>query len=121
MNAHYIFIERYPYILVLKILILIAFLLVSMVGCSNIWNASDLAVWVKDRAVEQGCQRETIELEEWYTKTDDGNVWRGTCREAQGNTKSFGINVDTVWRPSQEKSEPVGPVIKPEKTEKLPK
>ena len=70
-------------------------------ACSDIWNASDLAVWVQDRAVEQGCQRETIELEEWYTETAEGNVWRGTCEDAQGKTKSFGINVDPVWTPSK--------------------
>lgn len=112
--------KRYMCFTAMKLTTLTTVLAVSLYGCSNIWNAGDLAVWVKDRAVEQGCQRETIELEEWYTKTADGNVWRGTCRETQGNTKSFGINVETVWRPSQEKYEPVGPVIKSEKTEKLP-
>ena len=70
-------------------------------GCSDIWNGSDLAVWVQDRAVEQGCQRETIALEEWYTGTAEGNVWRGTCRDARGNTKSFGIDVDPVWTPAE--------------------
>lgn len=70
-------------------------------GCSPIWNASDLADWVRDRAVEQGCQRETIELDEWYTQTREGNVWRGTCRDTQNDTKSFGINVDPVWTPSK--------------------
>lgn len=78
--------------------ILVAFWLI---GCTNIWNAGDLALWVKDRAVEQGCQRETIVLDEWYTETDQGNVWRGTCRDARGNAKSFGIAVDSVWKPSQ--------------------
>jgi hypothetical protein len=70
-------------------------------ACSSIWNASDLAEWVRDRAVEQGCQRETIHLDEWYTETAEGNVWRGSCRDAQGNTKTFGIDVDPVWKPSQ--------------------
>ena len=73
----------------------------TLAGCSNIWNAGDLAVWVKDRATEQGCVRETINLEEWYVSTDEGNVWRGNCRNAQGAPKSFGINVDSVWTPSQ--------------------
>ena len=73
-----------------------------MSGCSDdIWNASDLVVWVKDRAVEKGCQRETIELDEWYTETAGANVWRGTCQDAQGHRTSFGINVDPVWKPSQ--------------------
>ena len=70
-------------------------------GCSQIWNAGDLAVWVKDRAEGQGCVRETIVLEDWYTSTAEGNVWRGTCRDAKDNPKSFGINVDSVWTPSE--------------------
>ena len=57
-------------------------------GCAGIWNASDLVVWVRDQAVDQGCRRETIELEDWYTETAEGNVWRGTY-------------VDSVWKPSQ--------------------
>ena len=70
-------------------------------GCGGIWNAGDLALWVRDRAVEEGCRRDTIELEEWYTETSGGNVWRGTCRDDQGNEKSFEINVDRVWTPSK--------------------
>ena len=70
-------------------------------GCTHIWNASDLAVWVQDRAVDQGCQRESIELEDWYTETAEGNVWRGTCRDSEGTSMRFGINVDSVWKPSQ--------------------
>ena len=53
-------------------------------GCTSIWNASDLAVWVRDQAVDQGCQRETIELENWYAKTAEGNVWRGAAGIRQG-------------------------------------
>lgn len=68
---------------------------------ADIWNAGDLAVWVRERAVEQGCQRETIELDEWYTAESDGNVWRGTCRDTEGNKKPFGANVDAVWKPSK--------------------
>lgn len=70
-------------------------------GCTNIWNASDLAAWVQDRAVDQGCQRESIELDDWYTETAEGNVWRGTCRDSAGTSLPFGINVDSVWKPSQ--------------------
>ena len=73
----------------------------SLIGCSQIWNAGDLAEWVRDRAEDQGCVRETIVLEEWYISTADGNVWRGTCRDAKDNPKSFGINVDSVWTPSE--------------------
>ena len=77
----------------------ISFVLV-LSGCTGIWNASDLTVWVKDRAVAQGCQRETIVLDGWYEQTAEGNVWRGTCRDIGGNPKTFGINVDAVWTPS---------------------
>lgn len=80
-----------------------------LTGCASIWNASDLAVWVKDRAVKEGCQRETIELEEWYSKTEDGNVWHGTCRDERNNPMSFGINVDSVWKPSEESTVPSSP------------
>ena len=74
-------------------------LLVS--GCSSIWNAGDLEVWVRDRAADQGCQRETIQLEMWYVETAAGNVWRGTCLDVLGQNRSFGINVDPVWTPSK--------------------
>ena len=74
----------------------------ALSGCaSSIWNAGDLAQWVRDQAVLEGCQRETIVLEEWYTQTDEGNVWRGTCKGSDGTEQSFGINVDSVWKPSQ--------------------
>ena len=76
-------------------------LVLLLSGCTSIWNAGDLAVWVKDRAAEDGCSRETITLDEWYVRTDEGNVWRGTCRDAQNAPKSFGINVDPVWTPSE--------------------
>ena len=72
-----------------------------LTACSGVWNAGDLAVWVRDRAVEQGCQRETIELEEWYTAEAGGNVWRGTCRDSRGTEQTFGITVDRVWTPSE--------------------
>ena len=72
-----------------------------LAGCTNIWNAGDLADWVRDRAADEGCQPASIQLEDWYTETADGNVWRGVCLDSAGNSKSFGINVDSVWTPSQ--------------------
>ena len=73
----------------------------ALSGCTEIWNASDLAAWVRNHAVVQGCRRETIELETWYTETAKGSVWRGTCLDEQGAGKAFGINVDGVWQPSR--------------------
>jgi hypothetical protein len=72
-----------------------------LAGCAQIWNAGDLAAWVRDRAVKEDCVRDTIELQEWYTATPEGNVWRGACKDATGMGKTFGINVDRVWRPSE--------------------
>ena len=78
-------------------------LCLALAGCANnsIWNAGDLVVWVEQRAVEQGCERDSVELDEWYTKTPSGNVWRGTCLDARGKVKAFGIDVDPVWKPSK--------------------
>ena len=76
--------------------------ILTLSGCaSSIWNAGDLARWVKDQAVKEGCQRDTIVLDEWYTQTGEGNVWRGTCKGADGQQRDFGINVDSVWKPSK--------------------
>ena len=73
-------------------------------GCtSSIWNAGDLVQWVKNQAVLEGCQRDTIVLEEWYIESDEGNVWRGACKDTKGQQRNFGINVDSVWKPSQSK------------------
>lgn len=74
----------------------------ALVGCSNqIWNASDLVVWVKDRAVEKGCERQSIELKEWYDSDKSGNTWHGSCVSTQtGKRMTFGIDVDPVWKPS---------------------
>jgi hypothetical protein len=70
-------------------------------GCNEVWNASDLAVWVRDQAAEQGCERETVVLDEWYTEEPEGNVWHGSCRNREtGEEMRFGINVDSVWKPS---------------------
>jgi hypothetical protein len=80
--------------------------ILAAAGCGgDIWNASDLAEWVRDRAVEEGCRRETILLEEWYRDEASGNVWHGTCENAgTGDDMSFAINVDSVWTPSQTNS-----------------
>jgi len=48
-----------------------------MLVFARVCNAADLAGWVRDRAVEQGCPRETIELEDWYTHAAEGNIWSG--------------------------------------------
>ena len=73
----------------------------ALYGCSpSIWNAGDLAEWVRGEAIEQGCKPGTIVLEEWYTQTASGNVWRGTCETVDKPSQSFGVNVDDVWTPS---------------------
>ncbi len=119
-NTNEIKTKRYTGLTAMKIATLTILVVVFMYGCPKIWNASDLAVWVKDRAVEQGCQRETIELEEWYTETAEGNVWRGTCRETRGNTKLFEINIDPVWKPSAGQPARFSPVMKTDKSRKMP-
>jgi hypothetical protein len=89
----------------LKLFHMAAFaLMLSSVGCvKQIWNASDLTDWVKDRATEQGCDRNTIVLKEWYEKGADGNEWHGNCVDSKtGKRKDFLINVDSVWKPSAE-------------------
>ena len=72
-------------------------------GCGgDIWNAGDLAQRVRDRAEEEGCRRESIVLEEWYRNESSGTVWHGTCEHAgSGDEMTFGINVDSVWTPSE--------------------
>ena len=72
-----------------------------LAGCGPaIWNAGDLAAWVRNEAVKQGCEQPTIELDEWYVQTPAGNVWHGNCKNATGLPKSLAINVDRVWTPS---------------------
>lgn len=71
-------------------------------GCSNdIWNAGDLAEWVRDRAVEQGCERNSIELEDWYRDESGKNIWHGSCLDRKNRQRmDFAIDVDPVWTPS---------------------
>ena len=60
-----------------------------------------IAGWVKDEAVKQGCERDTIQLDEWYTAESTGNVWHGTCvGRDSGERMTFAVNVDAVWTPS---------------------
>ena len=71
-------------------------------GCATkITNASDLKAWVKKQAQKQYCTRESIELDDWYTETADGNVWYGNCRTDIDDPKRIAINVDRVWDPSK--------------------
>ena len=73
-----------------------------LAACSpEIWNASDLAEWVRDEAVaREGCVRETIELEDWYRSDNGSNAWHGRCSDANGGARDFAIVVDGVWTPS---------------------
>jgi hypothetical protein len=75
--------------------------LCSSCARSSIWNASDLTEWVKDQAAQQGCERDSIKLEEWYRSEGGKNVWHGTCRDRKtGQIRSFAIPVDSVWKQS---------------------
>ena len=73
-----------------------------LTGCNQIWNAGDLAEWVRVQAGDQGCDPATTELNEWVDATEDGNVWSGTCVNALSSASmSFGINVASVWTSSE--------------------
>lgn len=86
----------------MRIFALLLALLLLLTGCNQIWNAGDLEKWVEQQAVRQGCDPETVKLDEWYVETDQGNVWQGTCvNKESGATMSLAINVDRVWTPSQ--------------------
>ena len=57
-----------------------------------------------DEAVKQGCERGSIQLDEWYKAESTGNVWHGTCLDRElGEPMRFAVNVDTVWTPSSER------------------
>lgn len=84
-------------------LVILCWIPVALVtACTkDIWNAGDLAEWVHDQAVEQGCERESIELEDWYTTENGRNNWHGRCLKPSGDEQmDFSINVDSVWTPS---------------------
>jgi hypothetical protein len=46
----------------------------TLLACADVWNASDLALWVREQAVAEGCERETVELDDWYTLEARHNV-----------------------------------------------
>ncbi len=89
-----------PYALVYLIPLIGVTLLLH--GCMpSIWNASDLAEWVREQAVKRGCQNDSITLDDWYQETKSGNVWHGRCLDDTGETMTFAVNVDSVWTPSK--------------------
>ena len=72
-------------------------------GCGpSIWNASDLAVWVRNEAVKKGCDPATVRIADWYVNRGGENVWPVECvhRESREPMK-LDIGVDKVWKPSQ--------------------
>jgi hypothetical protein len=72
-----------------------------LAGCSGIWNAGDLAEWVRSQAIEAGCAPESIALDDWYTPRDGVNVWLGECvSQETGETIRLEIGVDRIWTPS---------------------
>lgn len=76
--------------------------MLSLTGCGQIWNAGDLAQWVRKQAIEAGCAPESIELAEWYVNRDGKNLWPVSCRSARDDTSmTLEIGVDEVWTPSQ--------------------
>jgi hypothetical protein len=84
--------------------LLLCIVLIAFAGCSTrskIWNAGDLAQWVKDQAVEQGFQRDSVQLDEWYREDGGQNVWHGRGINSKTGKKSeFEVPVDRVWTPS---------------------
>ena len=84
------------------ILPLVPLMALVLTGCNQIWNAANLAEWVRVQAGDQGCDPATTELNEWVDATEDGNVWSGTCVNALSSASmSFGINVASVWTSSE--------------------
>ena len=70
-------------------------------GCTQISECGDLARWATQEAVDSGCVPDTIELNDWYSATAEGNVWFGECVDAQsGDMVELAIDVDCVWTPS---------------------
>ena len=82
----------------LYVLLSLAF---TLQGCMpSIWNAGDLVEWVREQAVQRGCQTDSIELEDWYRESESGNAWHGTCLDETGESMAFAVNIDSVWKPS---------------------
>ena len=73
-----------------------------LAACGGIWNAGDLHQWVEKQAIREGCEPGSIELDDWYSETREGNIWRGVCRDANSAEQiKLAISVDKVWTPSQ--------------------
>ena len=80
-----------------RFLVLVLLALLTLAGCTQIWNASDLIDWVRVQAEGEGCDPQTIELADWYEERDGENVWPGACVDAQsGETMNFAIGIDSV-------------------------
>lgn len=87
---------------VMPCLLLILSLAFTLQACMpSIWNAGDLVEWVREQAVQRGCQNDSIELEDWYRESESGNVWHGTCLNETGERMAFAVNIDSVWNPSE--------------------
>jgi len=86
----------------IRLALVVAVIAVALPACSNdIWNVSDLADWVRDRAVEDGCERDSIELEDWCREKSGKYYWHGSRNRRDGGERMpFAINVDPVWKPS---------------------
>ena len=51
--------------------------------------------------MKQGCDRTTIELEQWYRSDADGNAWHGRCDNQETRARmDCAIGVDGVGKPS---------------------
>ena len=87
-----------------KLLSILVLFLLSSCGSSSIWNAGDLAKWVRKEALDKGCEADSIVLDEWYVAEGGKNNWKGRCKNGNsGEAMEFSINVDKVWTPSSEK------------------
>lgn len=80
-----------------------AVLTILLYGCGQVWNGADLQAWVVQRALEQGCNSETLLLDEWYTQESEKLIWYGQCtNDKTGEEVKLAIPVDSVWSPSKE-------------------
>jgi len=71
--------------------LLLCIVLIAFAGCST---RSKIAV-------EQGFQRDSVQLDEWYREDGGQNVWHGRGINSKTGKKSeFEVPVDRVWTPS---------------------